>query len=520
MHLDRESCYRAVLARDARFDGQFFTAVLTTGVYCRPICPARAPKLEHTVFYPSAAAAQSAGFRPCQRCRPETFPETAAWRGTYGTVSRALALIAAGALDEDDMEGLAGRLGLGARQLRRLFARHIGASPKAVAATRRVHFAKRLITETALPMTDVAMAAGFGSVRRFNDTFRKLYGRPPSRLRRGGTREGAGEDATALTLNLPYKPPYDWATLIRFLAARAIPGVERATENFYARIISLAGATGTIVVHRGARPDCLTAAIRFPILHEMGHLIQRLRSLFDLGADPALIGAHLSADPGLAARVARRPGLRVPGAWDGFELGVRAILGQQISVGAASSLAGRLVAAYGRAVGPIAEGEPALAGLTHEFPAPARIAEARDLASVLGMPRARAAAIVALAEAAAADPRLFDPGRGLEESVARLTALPGIGEWTAQYIAMRALREPDAFPATDIGLLRAAADEAARPSPARLLARAEAWRPWRAYAALHLWASDPVAPLDVREKRNEIVARPREFADRDGSARL
>ena len=508
MQLDRDACYRALLTRDARFDGQFFVAVRTTGIYCRPICPAQTPKLEHVIFLPSAAAAQAAGFRPCLRCRPETSPETAAWRGTYGTVSRALALIGAGALDEDDVEGLAGRLGIGARQLRRLFRQHLGASPKAVAGTRRLLFAKRLITDTTLPMTDVALAAGFGSLRRFNDIFRRLYGRPPSRLRRAGA-DGVAQSGVAL--RLAFKPPYDWAGLIGFLAARAIPGVERVSADSYARTIALGGASGTIIVRPDLGRQSLTATIRFPLIGEMGRIVNRIRCLFDLGADPCLIGAQLSADPEMAARVRARPGLRVPGAWDGFELGVRAILGQQITVGAATALAGKLVAAYGA---PVAADEPEL---THAFPSPLRIAGATDLAETLGMPRARAAAITALAAAAFEDPRLFDPGRGLEASIARLRSLPGIGEWTAQYIAMRALHEPDAFPATDIGLLRAADGGEGRPSPAQLTARAEAWRPWRAYAALHLWAAPPRA---IKEKPNEALARPAGIADRNDSARL
>ena len=515
MHLDREACYRALLTRDARFDGQFFTAVRTTGIYCRPICPARTPKLAHVIFFPSAAAAQAAGFRPCLRCRPEASPETSAWHGTYGTVSRALALIAAGALNEGDVEGLAGRLGIGARQLRRLFAKHLGASPKAVAGTNRVLFAKRLISDTALPMTDIALTAGFGSLRRFNDVFRRLYGRPPSRLRRAGAPETA---QPGVLLTLPFKPPYDWEALVGFLAARAIPGVELAGADFYARIISFNGRFGTIVVRPELSRHRLTALIRFPLIQEMGRIDWYVRCVFDLGADPCLIAAHLSADPEMAARVRARPGLRVPGAWDGFELGVRAILGQQISVGAATALAGKLVAAYGTKLP--APADPTLASLSHAFPSPRRIAEAGDLATTLGMPRARASAIATLAAATVADPHLFDPGRGLEASIARLSALPGIGAWTAQYIAMRALREPDAFPATDIGLLRAAGGVEGRPTAAGLLARAEAWRPWRAYAALHLWMSDTSTKRENREKRNEVLAWAGGIADRDDAARL
>ena len=498
MHLDRDACYRALLTRDARFDGQFFTAVRTTGIYCRPICPARAPKLENVIFLPSAAAAQAAGFRPCLRCRPETSPDIAAWRGTAATVTRAVALIAAGALDEDRVDGLAARLGMGERQLRRLFRQHLGASPNAVAQTRRSLFAKQLITDTRLPLAEIALAAGFGSVRRFNDSFRKLYGRPPGTLRRG-----AGDAAgSAVTLMLPYKPPYDWPAMMGFLAARAIPGVEHVRPELYARSIALGGAHGTIVV-RPADPrggpntparHALVATIRFPVITALPAIVARIRRIFDLGADPALIGAQLSAEPHLAMLVAARPGLRVPGAWDGFELAIRAILGQQITVAAATRLAGKLVAAYGAALPPDGPEAP---GLRYVFPPPDRLAGA-DLTSTLGMPRARAAALAGMAAAATADARLFEPGQGLEDAVARLVALPGIGDWTAHYIAMRALREPDAFPAADIGLMRALATAEGRPTPQALLRRAEAWRPWRAYAALHLWASEPVAAKEIR----------------------
>jgi AraC family transcriptional regulator of adaptative response / DNA-3-methyladenine glycosylase II len=534
MSLDREACYQALLARDARFDGQFFTAVRTTGIYCRPICPARPPKRENVVFFPSAAAAQAAGFRPCLRCRPETSPDLAAWHGTASTVSRAMALIAAGALNEDAVDGLARRLGIGERQLRRLFHRHLGASPTAIAQTRRLLFAKQLVTDTTLPMTEVALAAGFGSVRRFNDTFQTLYGRAPRRLRRLGVTEAA---ASAVSLTLAFKPPYDWPGMIGFLAARAIRGVEAVDAGAYSRTIALGGAVGTITIRPAERRSALVAIIRFPMVTALPLIVDRIRRLFDLGADPAVIGAHLATDPAMAWRVAARPGLRVPGAWDGFELAVRGILGQQITVGAATALAGKLVAAYGTALpqtddhvlaGPNLAGPNLaglnLAGLSHVFPSPARIASAGDLGARIGMPGRRAAAIVALAQAAVADSRLFEPGRGLDEAIARLRAQPGIGEWTAQYIAMRALREPDAFPAADIGLLRAMAIPAGRPTPARLFAHAAAWRPWRAYAAMHLWASDLAARQATRkqtkETPDEAVPRSHPLADRHNSAGL
>jgi len=489
MDLDRDACYRVIQTRDTRFDGRLFTAVHTTGIYCRPVCPARCPKLENVSFYSSAAAAQEAGFRPCLRCRPESSPDLAVWAGTSNTVSRALALIADGALDGDngDVERLAVRLGIGDRHLRRLFEQHLGASPIAVAQARRVHFARQLLDETHIGMADVALASGFGSLRRFNDTFQRLYSQPPSALRRRPGRAVRVNVPSAITLKLSYAPPYDWPAMIGFLAARAIPGVEAVEPDRYRRTIELNGDAGTIEVAPVAGRAALAATIRFPNVKALPAIVNRIRRVFDLGADIRRIASQLAQDPTLAPFVAARPGLRVPGAWDGFELAIRAVLGQQITVTAARRLAGKLAAEYGR---PIEPGDHALPGLTTVFPRPERLAAA-DL-SKLGMPRSRAAT---LSNLAAAGPSLFRNGQDIEAAVANLKALPGIGEWTAQYIAMRALRDPDAFPAADIGLLRAmAGPNGERLSPATLLARAEAWRPWRAYAAQHLWTSDPKAP--------------------------
>jgi AraC family transcriptional regulator, regulatory protein of adaptative response / DNA-3-methyladenine glycosylase II len=498
MTLDRAACYRAIATRDARFDGRLFVGVRTTGIYCRPICPARTPKPENCAFFASAASAQEAGFRPCLRCRPEISPELAAWRGTSNSVQRALGLIAAGALDGegDGVDDLAARLGLGGRQLRRLFREHIGASPVAVAQTRRVLFAKQLLHETRLPMTEVALAAGFGSVRRFNHIFKELFGRPPRAIRR--TREG-GPSPADIALNLPHALPYDWPAMLAFLAVRAIPGVEHVADGRYFRTIELEGELGWIEVAPQKRSDALRAVIRFPSVKALPGIVGRIRRVFDLAADIPAITAHLARDARLAPLVAARPGLRVPGAWDGFELAVRAILGQQITVGAARGLAGKLVERHGQRL--------ALAGapapLTHVFPRPEALAGV-DLAA-LGMPRARAAALAGLAAAVAGDPGLFGPSADLDSAIARLRALAGIGEWTAQYIAMRALSEPDAFPAADIGLLRALADASGkRPSPAELLRRAEAWRPWRAYAAIHLWAADAHVAARRPPMREEV----------------
>ena len=496
--MDRTACYRAISTRDARFDGRLFVGVKTTGVYCRPICPARIPRFENVSFYPSAAAAQENGFRPCLRCRPETSPDLAFWRGTSNTVSRALALIEAGGLDDADVEGLANRLGVGARQLRRLFRQHVGASPVAVAQTRRVLLAKQLIHETSLPMAEVALAAGFNSVRRFNETFLQLFGRAPATLRR--IRDKTKREAGALSVRLAYRPPYDWDAMLSFLAARAIPGVEMVAGDVYRRTIAIGAYSGVISV-TPADKNRVDVAIRFPDIAALPQIIARVRRVFDLAADPDRIGAHLSLDPVLAPLVARRPGLRVPGAWDGFELAVRAIFGQQITVPAATRLLGRLVQAHGARL-PVTAGDHE--GLSHLFPSPVRVADA-DIAA-LGMPGARALAVTSLARAIAADPALFSRGASLDEAIAKLRALPGIGEWTAQYIAMRELREPDAFPAADIGLMRAmAGGDGIRPSPAELLARAEAWRPWRAYAALHLWAANVASPVSAKKHEREAA---------------
>jgi AraC family transcriptional regulator of adaptative response / DNA-3-methyladenine glycosylase II len=338
-------------------------------------------------------------------------------------------------------------------------------------------------------MSEVALAAGFGSIRRFNHTFRDLFGRPPRELRRAGAREEERMDAAGIALTLSFAEPYDWPFMLSFLAARAIPGVEAVTGGRYLRTVELDGARGWIEIERHRSRPALRAIVRFPAIRSIPAIVSRIRRVFDLGADIAAIERHLARDRLLAPLVAARPGLRMPGGWDGFELATRAILGQQITVGAARMLAGELVRAHGA---PLGAGE-APPGLTHVFPAPACLAGS-DL-GCLRMPRARIAALRGLAATAAADPRLFASGQGFDEALARLRALPGIGEWTAQYIAMRALREPDAFPAADIGLVRAIEGALGRrPSAAELLARAETWRPWRAYAAAHLWAADIGSP--------------------------
>lgn len=481
---DRETCYRALQSRDARFDGLIFVGVSSTGVYCRSVCPARTPKFQNCEFFGSAAAAQDAGFRPCLRCRPETAPDLASWKGTSNTVSRALALIAEGALDGDGngVDKLADRLGVGERQLRRLFVQHLGASPISVAHTRRVLFAKQLIHETQLPMTEVAMASGFGSLRRFNETFQELFHRPPSALRRKGAAAVDGKD---VTLRLRYRPPYDWPSILSFLSARAISGIEVIEMGHYFRTIDINGEIGSVAVSHQPDRESLSVRILVPNVRLLPIIVGRVRRLFDLGADIETIDSHLSADSMLAPLVARRPGLRAPGGWDGFEIAVRAVLGQQITVAAARRYAGQLVERHGRI---IPNAWRIHAQLTHAFPTAERLAN-NPLG--LAIPAARLRTAKAVAEAAIADPNLFRPSGDIDETISKLLKILGVGEWTAHYIALRANRETDAFPATDVGLLRgAAALLGKKTSSADLLARAESWRPWRAYAAQHLWSAD------------------------------
>lgn len=480
----RKVCYRALQSRDARFDGLIFVGVSSTGVYCRPICPARTPRFDYCSFYRSAAAAQEAGFRPCLRCRPETAPNLASWRGTSNTVSRALALIDEGALDgpKNSVEKLAGRLGIGERQLRRLFLQHLGASPISVAQTRRVLFAKQLIHDTQMSMAEVATASGFGSLRRFNQIFLDLFHRPPRTLRK---RNAGKEKENEVVLRLRYRPPYDWDNMLAFLQAHAIAGVEVVNDGSYLRTIESEGAAGSIAVVHLPKQQSLEVTILFPKVTSLPAIVGRVRRLFDLAANIDTIDQHLSADLVLASLIRQRPGLRAPGGWDGFETAIRAVLGQQISVVAARQLAGRLVELYGRVVPKPFRHHPSLSRV---FPNAQRIAACSSLGS--GMPRGRLATLRAVAESTIANPNLFHPLQGIEETVGRLKAIRGIGEWTAQYIAFRVIREPDAFPATDIGLLRGAASiDGMKIRPADLLRRAESWRPWRAYAAQHLWAA-------------------------------
>jgi AraC family transcriptional regulator of adaptative response / DNA-3-methyladenine glycosylase II len=505
MALDPSTCYRAVLARDARYDGRFFTCVKTTGIYCRPICPARPPKPENCRFAPTAAAAQEWGFRPCLRCRPEATSDLDAWRGTEATVSRALKLIEARALDADgDVASLAARLGIGERHLRRLFRQHLGAAPVTVAQTRRVLLAKQLIHQSNLSMIEVALASGFGSVRRFNEAFRQLYQRPPGELRRRVATGTKTSQSPEISLLLPYRPPYDWESMVRFLAARSIGGVEMVTNDCYSRVIELEGTTGSITVSHEPAHKALRVIVRFGRLDALPVIVARTRRMFDLSADAGAIAVALSGDPVLRPLVARRPGLRVPGGWDPFEIAVRAILGQQITVTGATRLAGRVVAAIGT---PLSWSHPLVDGLTHAFPKPQQFVAGAASVAKCGMPGARATALAAIAKAAAADPRLFDPRGDLSETIVHLRTLRGVGEWTAQYIAMRAMGESDAFLAGDVGVRRKFQMCGRRRLGAELLRRAEAWRPWRSYAVLHLWMADDAAPKrgpDRHRKTKEI----------------
>jgi AraC family transcriptional regulator of adaptative response / DNA-3-methyladenine glycosylase II len=479
MDLDPQRCYQAVLARDPRFDGRFFGGVVTTGVYCRPVCPVHPPKPENVRWFACAAAAEAAGFRPCRRCRPETAPGTPAWMGTAAVVSRGLRLIADDRLGDGGMEALAARLGLGSRQLRRIFAQHLGASPAQIARARRVHFARRLLDETDLTMTSVAFGAGFQSVRQFNHAMRSTFGAAPSQLRRRHANVPAS--GTGLVVRLPYRPPFDWPAILRFLEPRATPGVEQIDGMVYRRSVDLNGNTGIIEID--AVPDQRHLRMRLQLSCDVDliSVVERARRVFDLDADPLLISEQLRRSPKLRRLVEAAPGRRVPGGWDGFELGVRAILGQQVTVRGATTLAGRLVRAFGKPL------ESSHTSLTHIFPTAATLAEA-DLTTI-GLPRARAATIRDLAVAVDSGKLQLDASLGLEEALARLCAIRGIGDWTAHYIAMRALGEPDAFPAGDLGLRQALGNGAGPISARQLEETAEAWRPWRAYAAMHLWSS-------------------------------
>ncbi|MEO6801199.1 MAG: AlkA N-terminal domain-containing protein [Rhodanobacter sp.] len=486
-------CEQARLSRDARFDGLFFTAVTSTRIYCRPVCPAPASKPANVRYYASAAAAEAAGFRPCLRCRPELAPGNAVWHRGEHVVARALKLIDAGELANQSLQQLAARVGVGARQLRRLFVAHLGAPPIDVYTTRRLLFAKQLLTETALPVTQVALAADFSSLRRFNAAFASANRMAPRELRRQPRAVlGAG-----LVLRLVYRPPYDFDAMLAFLRTRALPGVEQVTERSYMRVFGPADTAGWLQL--GAWPGdkhALKLELHGAQPAQLLPLVTRLRRMFDLDADPRAIAATLGASKLLKPLLRKRPGLRLPGGWDGFEIAVRAVLGQQVSVAAARTLAARIVQRYGEAVSALLP-----AGLERLFPTPTQLADA-DLQQ-LGLTTARAATIRGLAQALLDGRVDFRPDQLLEDFVARWVALPGIGAWTAHYIAMRALSHPDAFPAADLILRRAAASDSAELSTKALAALADAWRPWRAYAVIHLWRASSAHPAKPPRSKPE-----------------
>ncbi len=477
MTFDSDTCYRALTARDARFDGRFFVAVSSTGIYCRPVCTVRPARRENCRFYPSAAAAEADGYRPCLRCRPELAPGNSSVDATSRLAQAAAGLLEDQALDAAGLEAIAGRLGVSARHLRRAFAAEFGVSPVQYAQTQRLLLAKRLLTDTSLPITDVAYASGFRSLRRFNGLFRQRYRLQPGQLRRE-TRAltGSARLPDLLRFDLSFRPPYDWAAIQAFLGARAIAGVESVDARRYRRTVRIQSAHGAhhgwIEVTLAPGKRALRVTLSASLATVVPAVLARVKALMDLACHPAEVAR------GLGALAAARPGLRVPGAFDGFEVAVRAIIGQQITVVAARTLAGRFAAAFGE---PFESPHPTLTAL---FPEAATIAALPwERIARIGMPSGRARTLLALAREVAEGRLVLSPNADIDTTLERLRSLPGVGEWTAQYIAMRALAWPDAFPHTDLGVMKALGET----SPRRVLAAGEAWRPWRAYAVMHLW---------------------------------
>ena len=479
MPLDADSCFRALAARDPRFDGTFFVGVTTTGIYCRPVCRARTPGRDRCVFFRSAAEAERAAFRACFLCRPELAPRDGR-SAVSALVAAAVARIEAGFLDEGSVEGLAAAVGATSRHLRRRMLAEVGAAPVELAQSLRLGLAKRLLQDSALPLAEVALASGFGSVRRFNAAFRARFERPPSALRR---EHGAPIAGDAILLRLDFRPPLDWEALLAFLRVRAVPGVERVEGGVYRRTVRLGEARGWVAVRPAAAGKALSAEVSPSLAGALVPLVGRLRALLDLDAHPAAVDGHLGTDPGLAPLVLRHPGLRVPGAFDAFETAVRAVLGQQVSVAAATTLAGRMARTQGDAVA------TPFHGLDRVFPPPEAVAALdEDAVARIGMPGARARTLLALARGWAAlglDRRCGGLQGELDRAMDALRAIPGVGPWTASYLGMRALGAPDAFPAADLGLRKALGGISA----ARAAAHAEGWRPWRSYATLHLWTA-------------------------------
>lgn len=497
MTIDPDTCYRALKSRDRRFDGAFFVGVRTTGIYCRPVCPARSPARERCEFFAGAAQAERAGFRACFRCRPEVAPGVAPVDSVPRLVRRAVRRIESGALNALSVDELAASLGVSGRHLRRAVEHALGTTPVELAQTRRLALAKQLLHDTALPLSDVALAAGFSSLRRFNALFAERFGRPPSAIRREHASVVPGEEAIALRLD--YRPPLDWDSLLSFFAQRALPGVEEVSGGAYRRTVRIGALAGRVSVRPDPRRAALRAEVSLSLAPALADVAARLRRLFDLDAAPAEIDRHLAGDALLAPLVAAHPGLRVPGAFDGFETAVRVVLGQQVSVAAARTIAGRLARSLGTPLDPgdpgRADGRVPDAGLL--FPDAADVARATIPAlRALGLPASRARTLSALANAVlsgAVD--LADGASGTdadaEAAIAALRGVPGVGPWTAETIAIRVLGAPDVFPAGDLGIRHALSLER-RPGgtgDAAARQRAERWRPWRSYAVLHLWNS-------------------------------
>ena len=479
MTLDLHTCYRALRARDARFDGRFFVAVSSTRIYCRPVCTVKPPKRENCRFYPSAAAAESAGYRPCLRCRPELAPGNASVDATTRVAQAAASLIEDRALEEGGLDAVAARLGITDRHLRRAFGAEFGVSPVEFAQTQRLLLAKRLLTDTALPVTEIAYASGFGSLRRFNALFKQRYRLQPSMLRRRmRTQDGSSTESDTLNFELSFRPPYDWPAVSAFLGARAIAGVEAVEGGRYRRTVRVTADAkdhvGWIEVGVSAKKPALRIAVSASLAHALPPVLSRVKALMDLACNPTEVSQAL----GELSK--QNPGLRVPGAFDGFEVAMRAIVGQQVSVAAARTIVGRLAAAFGDPI------ETPFASLGTVFPPAERIAQAsQGSVARLGMPGSRARSLIAIARAVAEGDLVLAPNADIDSTLERLRELPGVGEWTAQYIAMRALAWPDAFPHSDLGVMKALRET----DPRRVLERAEAWRPWRAYAVVHLWHS-------------------------------
>jgi AraC family transcriptional regulator, regulatory protein of adaptative response / DNA-3-methyladenine glycosylase II len=471
---DPDQCYRAIESRDSRFDGRFIVAVTSTGIYCRPSCPARTPKRANVHFYATTAAAQGAGFRACKRCRPDASPGSPDWNTRSDLVARAMKAISEGAVDREGVAGLARSLAYSERHLHRAMVAEVGAGPIALARARRAQTARILIETTELPLTEVSAAAGFASVRQFNDTVREVFAETPSALRARVTRPGT-HPTGELTLRLPVRGPFAIEPLLAFFSRRQVAGLEAVVGDRMTRALRLPNGFGIATAR--LRSDRVDLSLRLDDLRDLTVAVQRIRDLFDLDADPAAVDAALSRDPLLAPRVAANPGVRVPGAADPFELAVRAVLGQQVSVASATTSAARLVAEFGTPL--TALGEPDLSA----FPAPEALADLDP--SRLALPRSRASTIIALAREIADERLRLDAGADRREVRARLLAIRGIGPWTADYVAMRALHDPDAFPASDLILRR----EIAALGLAENGTRVAAWAPWRAYAALHLWTS-------------------------------